>query len=105
LPIPRIHVWIKVLATDEKQCYYVTKPDPLLLQRLVRTYIVTTLNQAFLFIPNCGTAVGHWPPFLFLKFKETERKNNDLAMRANHYFSSWDTSRTAPRAALVVNAA
>jgi hypothetical protein len=53
----QIHVWIKVLAVGEMRCYYVTKPDSLLFQCFLDNHIVTTWSQAFLFIPNCGTAV------------------------------------------------
>ena len=55
-----------VLATDEKQCYYVTKPELLCYSMFVCTHIVTTWVQALLFIPNCGTAVGVSPLFIFV---------------------------------------
>uniref|UniRef100_UPI0035123AA9 hypothetical protein n=1 Tax=Pontibacterium sp. TaxID=2036026 RepID=UPI0035123AA9 len=51
-------------ATDETRCYDVTKPESFVIKVLARTLILLTWIQAFLFIPNYGTAVSVTLPFL-----------------------------------------
>ena len=57
-PATQIHVSAMVAATDEKQCYDVTKPGSFVNKVFGRTLILLTWNQALSFIPNYGTAVA-----------------------------------------------